>query len=87
MGWLQRLRERIDPPREVADHEWVLLAVVPFSDGPMTHSAIEGAGIEAVLDHVRGTPPAHGFDRYRILVHQRDLTEAQVILDDLRGPG
>ena len=87
MGWFQRLRERIDPPREIASHEWVVLTVVPFTDGPMTHSAIQGAGIEAQLEHLRGTPPAHGFDRYRIIVHHRDLAEAQAILEDLRHPG
>jgi hypothetical protein len=87
MGWFQRLRERIDPPVEPAPDDWVVLTVVPFSDGPMTHSAIEGAGIDAVLEWVRRPLPAHGFDQYRIVVRQRDLPEATEILQDLRGPG
>lgn len=81
------LRRRLDPPYEPDPDEWVVLTVVPFSDGPMTHSAVEGAGIEAMLQWVRPPLPAHGFDRYRIVVHQRDLAEATEILRDLRAPG
>ena len=86
-GFFQRLQDRIDPPREPDPDSFVMLTVVPFSDGPMTHSAIEGAGIEAWLEWVR-PPLAHGgFDRYRIVVRQRDLAAASQILDDLRGLG
>lgn len=86
-GFLQRLRERIDPPRPPDPDDWVVLAVVPFSDGPMLHSAVEGAGIPAVLRHVHLTPPGHGFDRYEITVRYRDLPTAMEIREDLRGPG
>ncbi len=81
-GLVQRLRERIDPPRPVDPEEWIVLTVVPFSDGPMVHSAIEGAGIDAVMDEVRPLP-AHGLDRQRIIVRQRDHDQALGILRDL----
>jgi hypothetical protein len=81
-GLVQRLRERIDPPREIGPDEWIVLTIVPFSDGPMVHSAIEGAGIEAVIDEVRALP-AHGLDRHRIIVRQRDVDRAMGILRDL----
>jgi hypothetical protein len=81
-GLLQRLRDRIDPPREPDPEEWIVLTVVPFSDGPMVHSAIEGAGIEAVMDEAR-LLPSHGLDRHRIVVRQRDVAQAEGILRDL----
>ena len=70
------------PPREPDPEEWIVLTVVPFSDGPMVHSAIEGAGIEAVMDEAR-LLPSHGLDRHRIVVRQRDVAQAEGILRDL----
>jgi hypothetical protein len=86
MGLFDRLRRRIDPPQTPAPDDWVVVADVAFHDGPMVHSALEGAGIEAVLQEwtlLPGQLPS----RHRILVQQRQFEVARQTLDDLRGPG
>jgi hypothetical protein len=85
-GLVQRLRERIDPPAPEEPEDWMILTVLPFHEGPLVHSAVEGAGIEALLQEIRPLPSHHP-DKHRIVVRRRDLAEARQILEDLNGPG
>jgi hypothetical protein len=85
VGLLQRLRERIDPPQEPDPDEWVVVAVVPVAEGPLVQSAIEGAGIDAVMYWGRAFA-GRGADFQRIAVRRRDQAEAEQIVRDERGP-
>ena len=82
---MQRLRERIDPPTAGDPDDWVVVAVVPFAEGPLVHSAITAAGIEAVMDWRRAFA-GRGPDLQRIAVRRRDQAEAEEIVRDARGP-
>jgi hypothetical protein len=82
VGWLQRLRERIDPPAPGAPDDWIVVSDTVLADGPMVQSAIEGAGIPAVLREVSWLP-AHGMERAQVIVRRKDLEAAQEIVADL----
>jgi hypothetical protein len=79
---VQRLRARIDPPVPGEPDDWIVVADTLFAEGPMVQSAIEGAGVRAVLREVSGLP-AHGMERYQVVVQRRDLEVALEIVDEL----
>lgn len=86
MGLGERLRRWFDPPQEPDPDEWVIVAVVPFHEGPMAQSALEAAGIAVVLVEARLFVTHHTGTLYRIVVRARDVAEATELLADLRAP-
>jgi hypothetical protein len=85
-GIVQRLRERIDPPVPGDPDDWVVVADVLHFEGPLVQSAIEAAGIPAVLEPHSAVPGRPGpWDRQRVVVRRGDVPVAEEILAELRG--
>jgi hypothetical protein len=84
VGISDRVRRWIDPPRPPEPDEMVVVTHVPFHEGPMVQSALEGAGITAFLQEWT-VLPGHLPSRQRILVRHGDLAAAEDVLRDLSG--
>lgn len=84
MGLGERLRRWIDRPTEPGPEDWVVVEVVPFHEGPLLQSALEGAGIPAVLQQWTDVAQ-HTRTQQNVAVRHRDVGRARELLADLRG--
>ncbi len=84
MGLSDRLRRWMDTPSSPDPEGWVTVAVLPFHEGPLVTSALDGAGIVAALQDwspLPGQIPT----RARILVRQQDAAAAEALVEELRA--
>lgn len=84
MSARERLKRWLTNPSSPDPDGWVTVTVVPFHEGPLVTSALDGAGIAAALQDwspLPGQIPT----RARIVVRRQDVEAATELIVELRG--